>query len=92
MATREERRTVKVLLEQQGRTFAEEAGIKLADKPGPLYQLLVLASLLSARISAGVAVAAARELFAAGYRSPRLAAALVRIAGSRKAADAVLDA
>src|SRR6266511_1299640 len=36
-----------------------------------LYQLLILATLLSARISAGVAVAAARELFAAGYRTPR---------------------
>jgi hypothetical protein len=31
----------------------------------------VLATLLSARISAGIAVAAARELFAAGYRTPR---------------------
>lgn len=71
MVTQDERRTVAVLLKQQGRTFAEEAGIKLADRPGPLYQLLVLATLLSARISAGVAVAAARELFAAGYRSPR---------------------
>ena len=59
------------LLDRQGRTFAEEAGIALADKPGPLYQLLVLATLLSARISGSVAVAAARELFAAGHRSPR---------------------
>jgi endonuclease III len=65
------RRTVAALLEQQGRTFADEAGIRLADKPGPLYQLLVLATLLSARISGSVAVAAARELFADGYRSPR---------------------
>src|SRR5204863_2513230 len=63
-------RTVAALLDQQGRTFADEAGITLADKPGPLYQLLVLAPLLSARISAGVAVAAARELFRAGYRTP----------------------
>jgi endonuclease III len=64
-------RTVAALLEQQGHTFADEAGIKLTDKPGPLYQLLVLATLLSARITGSVAVAAARELFAAGYRSPR---------------------
>jgi endonuclease III len=61
----------RALLDRHGRTYAEEAGIRLADKPSPLYQLLVLATLLSARISAGVAVAAARELFAAGYRSPR---------------------
>jgi endonuclease III len=61
---------IKVLLDRYGRTFAEEAGIRLADRPSPLYQLLVLATLLSARISAGVAVAAARELFRAGYRTP----------------------
>ncbi|NMO54677.1 hypothetical protein HH310_26260 [Actinoplanes sp. TBRC 11911] len=62
---------VAVLLQQQGRTLADEAGIKLADKPGPLYQLLVLTTLLSARVTAVLAVAAARELFAAGYRTPR---------------------
>lgn len=59
-----------VLLEREGRTYAEEAGIKLADRPAPLYQLLVLATLLSTRIRAGVAMAAARELFAAGYGTP----------------------
>jgi endonuclease III len=62
---------VKALLDRCGRTYAEEAGIRLADRPGPLYQLLVLATLLSARITADIAVAAARELFAAGYRSPK---------------------
>ncbi|NUR92038.1 MAG: hypothetical protein HOY71_48875 [Nonomuraea sp.] len=59
------------LLDRCGQSFAEEAGIRLADQPRPLYQLLVLATLLSARISSGVAVAGARELFAAGYRTPR---------------------
>jgi endonuclease III len=63
-------RVARELLDSCGRTYADEAGIRLADKPTPLYQLLVLATLLSARISAGIAVAAARELFAAGYRSP----------------------
>jgi hypothetical protein len=62
---------VKILLDRYGRTFAEDAGIKLADRPSPLYQLLVLSNLLSARIGAGIAVAAARELFAAGYRTPQ---------------------
>jgi endonuclease III len=62
---------VKVLLDRYGETYAQEAGIRLADRPSSLYQLLVLASLLSARISAEVAVAAARELFAAGYRTPQ---------------------
>jgi endonuclease III len=58
------------LLRNYGQTYAQQAGIRLADKPSPLYQLLVLATLLSTRISAGVAVSAARELFTAGYRTP----------------------
>lgn len=61
----------RVVLDRHGRTYADEAGIRRRDTPGPLYQLLVLATLLSARISAGIAVAAARELFRAGYRSAR---------------------
>lgn len=58
------------LLEREGRTYAEEAGISLADRPAPLYQLLVLSTLLSTRIRAGVAMGAARELFGAGYGTP----------------------
>ncbi|HEY1705030.1 MAG TPA: endonuclease [Trebonia sp.] len=58
------------LVAELGTTYAAEAGIRLADKPSPLYQLHVLATLLSARISATIAVAAARELFAAGMRTP----------------------
>jgi hypothetical protein len=50
------------LLDKAGRTYADEAGIKLADKPAPLYQLLVLSTLLSTRIKADIAVDAAREL------------------------------
>lgn len=61
---------VRSLLDTCGRTYAEEAGIKLADRPGPLYQLLVLTVLLSTRIRASVAIAAARELFAAGFGTP----------------------
>ncbi|WP_432842397.1 hypothetical protein [Dactylosporangium sp. CA-092794] len=70
MPGKDQRGVVRALLDAHGRGYAEEAGIKLADKPGPLYQLQVLATLLSARISAQIAVAAARELFAAGYRTP----------------------
>lgn len=62
---------VKVLLDRFGATSAEQAGIQLADKPAPLYELLVLATLLSARISGDIAVAAAKELFDAGYRTPQ---------------------
>lgn len=66
---------VNALLDREGRTYAEEAGIRLADRPAPLYQLTVLTTLLSTRIRAGVAIAAARELFAAGYRTPEAMAA-----------------
>jgi endonuclease III len=62
---------VDVLLDRYGETYAKQAGIRLADRPAPLYQLLVLATLLSTRISADIAVAAARELFSAGYRTPQ---------------------
>jgi hypothetical protein len=62
---------VRELLDRHGRLYAEDAGVRLADRPGPLYQLLVLATLLSAPIQADTAVAAARELFAAGYRNPK---------------------
>ncbi|TDV50997.1 endonuclease [Actinophytocola oryzae] len=62
--------TVRALLDKAGRTYAEEAGIRLADKPAPLYQLLVLSTLLSTRIKADLAVAAAREL-KKRYPTPR---------------------
>lgn len=62
---------VRALLARHGRTYAEEAGIRLADKPSPLWRLLVLSLLLSARIGSDIAVGAARELSSAGYRTPR---------------------
>ncbi|HLH58593.1 MAG TPA: endonuclease [Streptosporangiaceae bacterium] len=62
---------VEALLDRYGRTYADEAGITLADKPAALFQLLVLADLISARISADIAVSAARELFKAGYTTAR---------------------
>lgn len=62
---------VTTLLAKQGSTYAADAGITLKDKPAPLYQLLVLSLLLSARIGSDIAVAAAHELFRSGYRTPR---------------------
>ncbi|MCX4632990.1 endonuclease [Streptomyces sp. NBC_01443] len=67
--------TVRDLLDEHGRTHAEEAGIRLRNTPAPLYQLLTLCVLFSVRIKADIAVAAARELFAAGMRTPRAMAA-----------------
>ncbi|MFI1395690.1 endonuclease [Streptomyces sp. NPDC020681] len=59
------------LLESYGRSFAQDAGIRLRDTPQPLYQLLVLACLLSTRIRSSTAVAAARALNEDGLRTPR---------------------
>lgn len=71
MSGQTEEETARALLERCGRTYAQQAGIRLRNTPGPLYQLLVLAHLLSARIRANVAVAAARALFDAEMRDPR---------------------
>ncbi|MEV1026268.1 endonuclease [Streptomyces sp. NPDC050264] len=59
------------LLRGHGQTYAAEAGIHLKDTPQPLYRTLVLASLLSARIRASVAVSTTRALYDAGLRDPR---------------------
>ncbi|MFC4854690.1 endonuclease [Actinophytocola glycyrrhizae] len=61
--------TVRALLDKAGTTYAEQAGITLADKPAPLYRLLVLSTLLSTRIKADIAVDAAKEL--KRYGTPR---------------------
>ncbi|UZJ32486.1 endonuclease [Streptomyces endophytica] len=66
-----DRALARTLLERHGTTYAEESGIRLRNTPQPLYQVLVLAHLLSARIRASVAVASARALFEAGLRTPR---------------------
>src|SRR5439155_23177710 len=51
--------------------YSAQAGIRLADKPAPLFQLLVLTIVSAARIRAEIAVDAARELFKAGWRTPK---------------------
>ncbi|CAA9360296.1 MAG: hypothetical protein AVDCRST_MAG72-2195 [uncultured Nocardioidaceae bacterium] len=71
----DQKRVAAVLVERHGRTFAEEAGIRLKDSPAALWQLLVLALLLSARITSDIAVSAARELNKAGYTTPKKMAA-----------------
>ncbi|MDP7734846.1 endonuclease [Mycobacterium paragordonae] len=59
------------LLKVAGTTYAEQAGIRLADKPMPLFQLLVLCMLASKPIDAEIATRAAKELFTAGLRTPK---------------------
>ncbi len=58
---------VAVLLDRHGRTFSSEAGIRLRDTPSPLFRLLCLALLASARIGASQATRAARALGDAGW-------------------------
>lgn len=64
-------RRVRRLLDVAGTTYAAQARITLSDKPMPLFQLLVLCMLASKPIDAGIATAAARELFKAGLRTPK---------------------
>ncbi|MFJ3506251.1 HhH-GDP family DNA glycosylase [Streptomyces luteogriseus] len=64
-------RAVRELVGAHGRTYAAEAGITLKDTPQPLYRLLVLSHLLSARIRGSIALATARALHEAGLRDPR---------------------
>ncbi|OBK55497.1 endonuclease [Mycobacterium kubicae] len=67
----ESRQMVRRLLKVAGTTYAAEAGIRLDDKPMPLFQLLVLCMLSSKPIDATIAMRAARELFKTGLRTPK---------------------
>ena len=64
-------RVVKELLKDYGRTYADEAGITLRDTPAPLFQLLVMSLMLSARIAADKAVSATASLFKSGLTTPK---------------------
>lgn len=63
-----ENRIVDALLDRHGRTFCDEAGIRIeTNKPAPLFQSLCLALLFSARIRASIAVDAMRALLDRGW-------------------------
>lgn len=67
---------VKTLMARHGRSYCDEIGIALADKPSPLFRWLVASLLFSARIGAPQAVEAAKALSKAGWRTAdRMAAA-----------------
>lgn len=66
----EQRTIARSVVEEAGTTLASEAGIRMGDKPAALWQLLVLVNLLSAPISARIAMDAARELNSAGGTTP----------------------
>lgn len=61
---------VRRLLRRAGKTYAQEAGIRLRNQPMPLFQLLILCMLASKPIDAAIAAKAARELFKSGLRTP----------------------
>jgi hypothetical protein len=67
-----DQKIVRAVLERHGRTFAQELRIDVAKgTPAPLFRLLCAAMLLGARIDAGIATEAARNLARRGWRSPR---------------------
>lgn len=62
--------TASALLDRHGQTYAEELDIDLDDPtPSPLFRLLVASQLFSARIDAGIAAEAARNLSKRGWRT-----------------------
>ncbi len=70
METAQRDRLVQRLLKQAGTSYADEAGIRLQDKPMPLFQLLTLCMLASKPIDAAIATRAGGELFRIGLRTP----------------------
>jgi len=60
------------VLKIHGRTYAEELGIKIArNEPQPLFEMFCATLLFSTRISADIAVSAARALREAGWTTPQ---------------------
>ena len=71
MTTPSRDRVIDVLLERHGRTFASEAAIRLdRNTPAPLFRLLVMSLLVSARISSTIAIDATKALSEAGWTTP----------------------
>jgi endonuclease III len=67
----ERKQVVQRLLKVAGTTYAAEAGVRISDKPMPLFQLLVLCMLASKPIDAAIAMRAGHELFSDGLRTPK---------------------
>jgi endonuclease III len=67
------KQVIRRLLDVAGTTYAAEAGVRLSDKPMPLFQLLVLCMLASKPIDATIAMAAGHELFIGGLKTPKAA-------------------
>lgn len=62
----------KEILTRHPRSHAEEVGIRLdRNTPAPLYRLLIVSLLFSARIAADIARQAAEDLFDQGWTTPQ---------------------
>ena len=62
---------VDAVLKRHGHTFAADAGARVdRNTPAPLFRLLCLSLLISARISSELAMSAARALVDAGWTTP----------------------
>ncbi|RJS91618.1 hypothetical protein [Salinisphaera sp. Q1T1-3] len=67
---------IAALLDDHGRTFADELGVDIArNTPAPLFRLLCLALLTSAPVQADIAMRAARAMGEAGWTTPEKLAA-----------------
>lgn len=71
MARTSRRERARAVLSRYPRTFGEELGLRSLDTPSPLFKLLVMALLMSARIRASIAFDAARALFKDSYTSAK---------------------
>lgn len=81
--------TIDEVIERYPTTFAEEAGITVANEPAALYQVFVLANMQAKPINASVAARAAKGLFEAGIDTPQAMndaprSQLIRIFGAHK--------
>jgi endonuclease III len=64
------RATARAVLDRFDRTYVDDAGIDVKDRPANLFQLLCFAALSSARIRANIAAEAARALSDQGWTTP----------------------
>ncbi|MBD3239002.1 MAG: hypothetical protein GF331_00345 [Chitinivibrionales bacterium] len=76
MTDNDSRSLVRALMRRHGQTLCAELGIPIeANTPAPLFQLLCVSILYSARIGAQASAQAARALFREGWTTPRKMAA-----------------
>lgn len=66
-----DKKVIKTLLKEYGKTYSKETGIKLRNSPAPLFQWLCASKLYSARIGSEIATDAMKELKKRGWTTPK---------------------